>query len=184
MNLADKIKGSEYIEMLKEAAFIDELKKIAFGSGKTAELNKTADVKPDKWHAQSGLLRAMAEDPQRYKTNELKGQIAANVIPFFPAALYSNLAKSHVVKNTIFPERTLEEKLMYQNKETPAEAIIKSDILKKINKKAVVGVITGAVLGNIIASNLSNRKYLKERGIKKNLLGRYSFNEQAARKYL
>ena len=175
--IASQCDYKNIFEFIKESAFIDEMKKIAnYGVGNTLinEFVKTADnyYKPDKWVGRSGVHKAIAEDPKDYYSAQLKGNLFS-AIPIVPSWVGRNLMlrnEQNKVKDSILTDLESE--------------IVKNKAIKKVNKVFIPLTIASMIGGSMLGSKLVGDKYLKERGIQKDILGRYSFNPEAKEKYL
>jgi hypothetical protein len=172
------------IDLVKRAAFIDEMKTIpSHGNGFTSIKNfiklakKEEYYKPDKWKGIAGFHRAVAEDPKAHQSNEIKGALLGLTPTIIPYALHSRA----VVK-----ARQAAQAPTWANRfrSDKAAQILKETTLKGLKKKFLPATIGALILGQIISNKVVGDQYLGKRGVKKDILGQYSFNEQAKQKYL
>jgi ribosomal protein S8 len=154
---------------VKKAAYIDEFKILNnCGSGKTCSFIKSAEeynITPGYWEGKKGFHKAIAEDPKKYiidKAKVLGLTVGASVIGQNIGQLSKELqfAKEHRFVGKNFK------------------------LKKQIRKAALIPSIVAGLVTNEIAKYKIENDYLKQYGIKKNLMDpRYHFIPEAYQKY-
>lgn len=159
----------DIFDFVKKAAYVDEIKIISdCGSGKTIGFIKSAEdysVTPGYWEGKKGFHKAIAEDPKKYiidKAKVLGLTVGASVIGQNIGQLSKELqfAKEHRFVGKNFK------------------------LKKQIRKAALIPSIVAGLVTNEIAKYKIENDYLKQYGIKKNLMDpRYHFTPEAYQKY-
>jgi hypothetical protein len=148
---------------IKKASFIDETKIIMnYGNGKTSLIKIAVDkyFTPSHWQGISGFHKAVAEDPKDYEINKIKGMMAGGIGGLLTGSVIGGTARA----------------LLSKSKSEKSIALAK-------NLAAIPGIVLG-IGGSAIGENITTKKYLNQRGVKKGIISPYSFNQKASEKYL